>query len=319
MSYKILVTRRPPGDAVDRLAASNDVWEWPHNSVIDRDVLIARIADVDGLYCMLTDRIDAELLDAAPNLRVVSNMAVGVDNIDLAACEQRGIAVGNTPDVLTDSTADMAWALLMASSRRIEAAIKHVKDGEWGPWDPGGMLGLDISGTTLGIVGMGRIGAAVARRAAGFDMDILYTSRSVQNGVEDQTGALRVSLEDLLEHSDHVVICVALNDDTKHLIDAAALQRMKPTANLVNIARGPIVDTDALYDALATGQIRSAGLDVIDPEPIAADHPIVALPNCTVIPHLGSATERTRIAMADLAEANLVAGLSGEPMPSRVV
>jgi glyoxylate reductase len=319
MSYKILVTRRPPGDAVDRLAASNDVWEWPHNSVIDRDVLIARIADVDGLYCMLTDRIDAELLDAAPNLRVVSNMAVGVDNIDLAECEQRGIAVGNTPDVLTDSTADMAWALLMASSRRIEAAIDHVKDGEWGPWDPGGMLGLDISGTTLGIVGMGRIGAAVARRAAGFDMDILYTSRSVQNGVEDQTGATRASLEDLLERSDHVVICVALNDDTKRLIDAAAFQRMKPTANLVNIARGPIVDTDALYDALATGQIRSAGLDVIDPEPIAADHPIVALPNCTVIPHLGSATERTRIAMADLAEANLVAGLSGEPMPSRVV
>jgi glyoxylate reductase len=287
--------------------------------VIDRDVLLTRIADVDGLYCMLTDRIDAEVLDAAPNLRVVSNMAVGVDNIDLAACERRGIAVGNTPDVLTDSTADMAWALLMASSRRIEAAIDHVKAGEWGPWDPAGMLGLDISGTTLGIVGMGRIGAAVARRAAGFDMDILYTSRSPQDAVERETGATKTSLEDLLGRSDHVVVCVALTEDTKGLIDAEALRRMKPTANLVNIARGPIVDTDALYEALVTGQIRSAGLDVIDPEPIAADHPIVALPNCTVIPHLGSATERTRIAMADLAEANLVAGLNGEPMPARVV
>jgi lactate dehydrogenase-like 2-hydroxyacid dehydrogenase len=213
----------------------------------------------------------------------------------------------------------MAWALLMASSRRIEAAIDHVKDGEWGPWDPAGMLGLDISGTTLGIVGMGRIGRAVARRAAGFNMDIIYTSRSAQEAVEVETRATKVSLDDLLERSDHVVICVALTEDTRGLIDASALQRMKPTANLVNIARGPIVDTDALYEALVSGQIRSAGLDVIDPEPIAADHPIVALPNCTVIPHLGSATERTRIAMADLAEANLIAGLNGEPMPSRVV
>jgi len=319
MSYKILVTRRPPGEAIDRLSEANDVWVWPHNSVIDRDVLLSLISEVDGVYCMLTDRIDAELLDAAPNLRVVSNMAVGVDNIDLAACERRGIAVGNTPDVLTDSTADMAWALLMASSRRIEAAIDHVKDGEWGPWDPAGMLGLDISGTTLGIVGMGRIGAAVARRSLGFDMDVLYTSRSVQEAAERETGATKVSLDELLERSDHVVVCVALTEDTKGLINAAAFERMKPTASLVNIARGPIVDTDALYEALTTGQIRSAGLDVIDPEPIAADHPIVALPNCTVIPHLGSATERTRIAMADLAEANLGAGLSGDEMPSRVV
>jgi glyoxylate reductase len=280
---------------------------------------MARVTDVDGLYCMLTDQVDAELLDAAPKLRVVSNMAVGVDNIDLYECERRGIAVGNTPDVLTDSTADMAWALLMASSRRIEAAIDHVKAGEWGPWDPGGMLGLDISGTTLGIVGMGRIGAAVARRAAGFNMEIIYTSRSRQDGVEGETGATRATLEDLLERSDHVVVCVALTEDTSGLIDAAAFQRMKPTANLVNIARGPIVDTDALYEALVTGQIRSAGLDVIDPEPIAPDHPIVALPNCTVIPHLGSATERTRIAMADLAEANLIAGLNGDPMPARVI
>ena len=319
MSYKILVTRQPPGNAVGRIAASNDVWVWPHNSKIERGVLLAQIAEVDGLYCMLTDRVDAELLDAAPNLRVVSNMAVGVDNIDLSECERRGVAVGHTPGVLTESTADTAWTLLMASSRRIEEAINYVKAGEWGPWDPAGMLGYDISGTTLGIVGMGRIGSAVARRSLGFNMEILYAERGSKDAVEQETGATRVSLEELLERSDHVVICVALTDETRGLIDADALRRMKPTANLVNIARGPIVDTDALYDALSTGEIRCAGLDVIDPEPIPADHPIVALRNCTVIPHLGSATERTRIAMADLAEANLIAGLNGEPMPSRIV
>jgi glyoxylate reductase len=319
MSYKILITRKLPGDAVDRLAASNDVWLWPHNSVIDRGVLLGRIGDVDGLYCMLTDRIDEEVLDAAPKLKVVSNMAVGVDNIDLEACRARGIAVGNTPDVLTDSTADLAWALLMASSRRLEDAINHVKGDQWGPWDPSGMLSLDISGTTLGVIGMGRIGAAVARRAAGFDMEILYTSRSVQESVEKETGASRVSVDDLLGRSDHVVVCIALTPETRGMIDAEAFARMKPTANLVNVARGPIVDTDDLYDALTTGQIRCAGLDVTDPEPMCGDHPLVALDNCLVIPHLGSATERTRIAMADLAEANLVAGLAGEEMPSRVV
>ena len=319
MPYKILITRRPPGDAVDRLVASNDAWLWPHNSKIDRDVLLAQVADVEGLYCMLTDRVDAELLDAAPNLRVVSNMAVGVDNIDLAECERRGVAVGHTPGVLTDSTADTAWTLLMASSRRIEEGIDYVKAGEWGPWDPAGMLGYDISGTTLGIVGMGRIGSAVARRSMGFDMEILYSERLSKDAIEQETGATKVSFEELLERSDHVVLCVALTDETRGLIDADALKRMKSTANLVNISRGPIVDTDALYDALSTGEIRCAGLDVIDPEPIPADHPIVALPNCTVIPHLGSATERTRIAMADLAEANLVAGLKGEEMPARIV
>jgi len=319
MPYNILVTRRPPGDAIDRLVASNDVWVWPHNSKIERDVLLARVAEAEGLYCMLTDRIDAELLDAAPKLRVVSNMAVGVDNIDLAECERRGIAVGHTPGVLTDSTADTAWTLLMASSRRIEEAIDYVKAGEWGPWDPAGMLGYDISGTTLGIIGMGRIGSAVARRSLGFNMEILYSERESKDAVEQETGATRVSFEELLERSDHVVLCVALTDETRGLIDADAFKRMKPTANLVNISRGPIVDTDALYDALSTGEIRCAGLDVIDPEPIPADHPIVALENCTVIPHLGSATERTRIAMADLAEANLIDGLNGEPMPARIV
>jgi lactate dehydrogenase-like 2-hydroxyacid dehydrogenase len=319
MPDRIVVTRKPPGDAADRLAEHGEVWMWPHDSEIDRRVLEREIARASGLYCMLTDRIDGELLDAAPDLRIISTMAVGVDNIDLDACHARGIAVGHTPDVLTDSTADMAWALLMASSRRIEEAIGYVKGGHWGRWEPETLLGLDVSHTTVGIVGMGRIGKKVARRASGFDMEILYTSRSSYEDVEQEYGATRVSLEDLLERSDHVVVCAPLTDETRGMIGRDALGRMKTTANLVNIARGPLVDTDALYEALTTGQIRCAGLDVIDPEPIPADHPIVALENCTVIPHLGSATRRTRVAMADLAADNLIAGLAGRPMPARIV
>lgn len=315
---RIIVTRRPPGDAVDRLREIGDVWMWPEDSAIPRAVLEEQIADADALYCMLTDPIDSELLDRAPSLRVVSTMAVGVDNIDLSACTERGIAVGHTPDVLTDSTADMAWALLMAASRRIEEGIEYASSGRWQRWEPEAFLAYDVAGTTLGIVGMGRIGATVARRATGFDMDILYTSRSRHADVEEQNGARRVELDELLERSDHVVVCTALTEDTKGLIDADALDRMKPTANLVNIARGPIVDTDALYDALVSGSIRCAGLDVTDPEPIPADHPLIGLANCTIVPHVGSATMRTRIAMADLAADNLIAVLHGDPMPARI-
>ncbi len=319
MSERIIVTRRPPGNAVERLAAHGEIWVWPHDREIDLDTLREQVVGATGLYCMLTDPVDADLLDAATELRVVSTMAVGVDNIDLEACSARGIAVGHTPDVLTGSTADMAWALLMASSRRIEEAISYVKDGHWERWEPETMLGLDVSGTTLGIIGMGRIGRTVARRATGFDMEILYSSRSRYDEVEQQYGATKVPLAELLERSDHVVVCAPLTDETRGMIDAEALASMKPTANLVNIARGPLVDTDALYDALTNGEIRCAGLDVTDPEPIPADHPIVALPNCTVIPHLGSATWRTRVAMADLAAENLIAGLAGDPMPARIV
>ncbi|MCL1598678.1 MAG: bifunctional glyoxylate/hydroxypyruvate reductase B [Actinomycetia bacterium] len=213
----------------------------------------------------------------------------------------------------------MAWALLMASSRRIEEAIAYVKDGQWGRWEPGTLLGHDVSGTTIGIIGMGRIGRQVARRAAGFDMNVLYSSRSRSEGVEQECGASRVSFDDLLARSDHVVVCAALTDETRGMMDADAFAAMKPTASLVNISGGPLVDTDALYEALTTGQIRCAGLDVIDPEPIPPDHRIVALPNCTVIPHLGSATKQTRVAMADLTADNLIAGLAGCPMPLRIV
>lgn len=319
MAPHVLITRIPPGSSVDRIAARADVWVWPHDRDIDRDVLVDRIADAKGLYCMLADRIDPPLLDAAPALEVISTMAVGVDNIDLDACRRRGIAVGHTPGVLTESTADMAWALLMASSRRLGEAVDFVRSGSWEQWEPEGLFGRDVSGTTLGILGMGRIGTAVARRAAAFDMEILYWSRSEAFAVEREYGAKSATFESVLERSDHIVVCLPLSTETRGLVGSSAFALMKPTANLVNIARGPIVDTDALVDALAVGRIRCAALDVTDPEPLPPDHPLLSLPNCIVVPHLGSATERTRVAMADLAADNLLAGLFGDPMPARIV
>lgn len=318
MGERIIITRKPPGSASERLAEYGDVWLWPHDRQIDDDVLSEQIATATALYCMLTDRIDRSLLASAPDLKIVSTMAVGVDNIDLDACRDLGIVVGHTPDVLTDSTADMAWTLLMAAARRIEESIAYVKQGLWGPWEPELLLGLDVARTTIGIVGMGRIGKTIARRATGFDMEILYTARSPQVDAEREYGATRVDFVDLLERSDHVVISTALTPETRGLMDADAFSRMKSTASLINIARGPIVDTDALYEALSQGQIRSAGLDVTDPEPMPADHRLMTLENCTVIPHLGSATERTRIAMADLAAQNLIAALTDQEIPSRI-
>ena len=223
-----------------RLSSVADVWLWPHDRAIDRDELLRRVVDARGLYCMLTDRIDAELLDAAPELIAVSTMAVGVDNIDIASCRARGIAIGHTPDVLTDSTADLAWALLMASSRRLGEGIDYVRGGLWGQWEPDALLGRDVANTTVGIIGMGRIGAGVARRAQGFSMDIVYASRSSHPPIEHETGARRLTLEELLAVADHVVVCVALSDDTRGLIDAEALARMQPTANLINVARDPL-------------------------------------------------------------------------------
>ncbi|MGI9528682.1 MAG: 2-hydroxyacid dehydrogenase [Acidimicrobiia bacterium] len=319
MPDSIVVTRTVPEVVLDRLRSAGNLWVWPHDRDIDLDVLRRRLVDAHGLYCMHEDPVDAELLDVAPKLRAVSTMAVGVDNIDLDACRQRGISVGHTPDVLTDSTADMAWTLLMASSRRLAEGVAYIRSGSWDRFEPRALLGQDITGSTLGVIGMGRIGQAVARRSTGFDMPVLYASRSPVPEIKDDVGAERVGLVDLFARSDHVVVCVPLTEDTEGLIGSEALRLMKPTANLVNISRGPVVDTDALVEALSTGQIRCAGLDVTDPEPIPQDHPLVHLPNCTIVPHVGSATERTRLAMADLAADNLIAGLAGRPMPSSVV
>lgn len=314
---RVLVTRTPPGRALDMLQASAALDVWAEERQMPRGELLQRVAPVDGLYCMLTDRIDEELLDAAPRLRVVSTMAVGIDNIDLAACTQRGVIVGHTPDVLTETTADTAFTLMAAAARRVGEGIAYVEEGRWKRWEPDLLLGSDIHGTTLGIIGLGRIGRAVAKRARGFDMQILYHNRSRDTSAEDELGAEYRSFADLLQEADHVIVLVPLSDETHHLIDAAALAMMKPTATLTNAARGPIVNPVALADALRSGTIAAAALDVTDPEPIPADDQLLDLPNCIVIPHLGSASVATRAAMAELAAENLIAGLRGEPLPAR--
>jgi len=317
---RVLVTRVIPEDGLDRVRAACDVDLWQDELPPPRDELLRRVAGIDGLLALLTDRVDDELLDAAgPQLRVVSNFAVGFDNVDVAACTRRGIPVGNTPGVLTETTADLAWTLLMATARRIPEADRYVRDGRWRTWGPMTLLGPDVHGSTLGIVGFGRIGQAVARRARGFGMQVLYHGRKRgPTEVEAETGATRVPLDELLQRSDFVTLHVSLTPATRHLIDARALARMKPTAALVNTARGGVVDTDALVAALDTGTIWAAALDVTDPEPLPADHPLVTGERCLVVPHIASASHATRARMAEMAAANLLAGLRGEHLPTPV-
>jgi glyoxylate reductase len=303
-AVRVFVTRRLPGGALDRLAAEHDVEVWPERLPPPRDELLRRAPELEGLLALLTDRVDAELLDAAPRLRAISNYAVGVDNVDLEAAGARGIPVGNTPDVLTDSTADLAVALMLGIGRRLAQGDAYVRRGEWSTWETQLLLGHDLHGATVGIIGFGRIGQAVARRVGGFDCEVLHTSRS--GGV---------ALEELLASSDFVSVHTPLTPETRGLIDAEALRRMKPTAYLVNTARGPVVDSGALVEALKAEQIAGAALDVTDPEPLPADHPLLEAPNLLVLPHLGSATHATRERMADMAVDNLLAGLRGERMP----
>ena len=302
------VTRRLPGGALDRLAAVHDVEVWPERLPPPREVLLEQVRDSEGLLCLLTDRVDGELLAAAPHLRAIANLAVGVDNVDLEAAQARGIPVGNTPDVLTEATADLAFALILAAARRLPEAQAAVRDGGWLTWEPAWLLGSDVHSATLGIVGMGRIGRAVARRAEGFSMEVLHTGRS----------GTATPLEELLERADVVSLHAPLNPGTRGLIDTAALQRMKPTAILVNTARGPLVDQRALAEALRAGEIAAAALDVVDPEPLPPDDPLLRAPNLIVLPHIGSATHTTRERMADLSVDNLLAALDGRPMPHAV-
>jgi glyoxylate reductase len=303
---RCFVTRRLPGRALERLAAEHEVDVWPARTPPPRDELRAGVAEAEGLLCMLTDRVDAELLAASPRLRAISNYAVGVDNVDVAAAAARGIPVGNTPDVLTETTADLAFALILAAARRLPDGIAAVRAGEWLTWEPDWLLGHDVHDATLGIVGLGRIGSAVARRAEGFGMEVIAAGRG-----DD--------LEDLLAHSDFVSLHAPLTPETRHLIDAPALARMRPTAYLVNTARGGLVDQDALAQALRDEQIAGAALDVTDPEPLPREHPLLDAPNLIVLPHLGSATHATRERMADLAVDNLLAGLAGRPLPHQAV
>ena len=301
---KVFVTRVLPFPALDRLREAHEVEEWPGELPPEPDELRSRTREADGLLSLVTDRVDAELIEAAPRLRAIANMAVGTDNIDVEAATARGIPVGNTPDVLTDATADLAFALLLALARRIVPGAAMVRDGGWRTWEPAGDLGADLAEATLGIIGWGRIGQAVARRAEGFGMRIVHSSRS--SGI---------ALEDLLEQADFVSVHTPLTPETRHLIDAGALARMKRTALLVNTARGGVVDQDALRTALHEGTIAGAALDVTEPEPLPADHPLLDAPNLLVVPHVGSATVRTRARMAAMAVDNLLAALDGRPMP----
>ncbi|NLT06299.1 MAG: D-glycerate dehydrogenase [Solirubrobacterales bacterium] len=304
---RCFVTRSLPGTAVDRLAAEHEVEVWPDRLPPSPDALRERLAGgVEGLLCMLTDPVGADLIAAAPDLRAVSTYAVGTDNIDLAAAAERGIPVGHTPDVLTETSADLALALMLAVMRRIPAGDAEVRAGEWLTWEPARLLGHDLHRATVGIVGLGRIGQAVKRRVEGFGARVVHSGRT--DGMP---------VEQLLEEADVVTLHCPLTDATRGLIDEAALRRMGPDAYLVNTARGPVVDTDALRRALEEGWIAGAALDVTDPEPLPADHPLLSAPNLVVAPHLGSASHETRAEMADIAVDNLLAGLAGTPLPHR--
>ena len=304
---RCFVTRHLPGPALGRLRERHEVDVWPERLPPPYDELRRRTADAEGLLSLLTDRVDAALIEGAPQLRAIANYAVGYDNIDLAAAAARDIQVGNTPDVLTDATADLTFTLLLAAARCLPDALLAVQTSDWVTWEPAQYLGHDVHGATLGIIGMGRIGRAVARRAAGFDMTVLHTGR--EGGVPLLT---------LLARSDFVSLHCPLTPATHHLIDAAALEEMQRSAILINTARGPIVDQSALIDALRTGQIAGAALDVTDPEPPPPDDPLLSTPNLIVAPHIGSATHTAREAMAALAVDNLLAALEGAPMPHPV-
>jgi len=316
---KVFVTRILPAAGLNRIKEQCDADIWPEALPPPHDVLRRKVAQCDGLVSLLTDKIDAALLDAAPQLRVVSNFAVGFNNIDVAAATARGIAVGNTPGVLTDATADMAFTLLIGAARRVVEGHQYTVSGQWQTWEPLGHLGQDLAGRTLGIVGMGRIGYALARRCQrGWDMPVLYHDVYKNEKAEKELGARQVDLDTLLRQSDFVSVHTDLNEKTRHLFNAATFQKMKRTAVFVNTARGPLVDQKALHDALKSGTIFAAGLDVTDPEPPAPDDPLLRLPNVIVAPHIASATVGTRNAMAEICAANLIAGLQGEKLPHPV-
>ena len=317
---KVFIGRQIPAAGLEKLknAPEISVLEiWPHAHPATPEELRDTVRDCDGFLAVPPDRVDEDLLNSAPNLKVIANHAVGVDNIDVAACHKRKILVGNTPDVLTDSTADVTWALLMAAAWRVPQADFDVRNQRWGGWSPTDYWGTDVAGATLGIVGFGRIGQAMARRARGFGMQILYWNRSAKPQA-DELGATRVELDELLQQSDFVSLHCALTNETRNLIDAEKLALMKPSAILINTARGAVVDQNALVETLREKKIRGAGLDVFVQEPVPHDDPILALPNVVMMPHLGSATEKTRDAMSLLAAENILAGLRGEPLPHAV-
>jgi glyoxylate reductase len=317
---RVFVSRVIPEEGLRRVREACDASVWEDELPPPRDALLGAIKGCDGVLTLLTDRVDDEFLDrAGAQLKVVSNFAVGFDNIDVKACTKRGLPVGNTPGVLTETTADLAWALLMAAARRLPEGDRYVRAGRWKTWGPMLLMGPDVHGATLGIVGFGRIGQAVARRARGFGMRILYHDpRRVSPQVEAEYGAEYRTLEGILPEADFVSLHVDLRPETRGLIDAERLRWMKSTAILVNTSRGPVVDSMALFEALRDGVIAGAALDVTDPEPLPVDHPLLSLDSCLVVPHIASASRATRGKMAEMAAANLIAGVRGERLPTPV-
>jgi glyoxylate reductase len=314
---KVFVTRRIPEEGASLVRDFCEAEFWPEELPPTNEILQAKVAGIDGLLCLLTDKVDAALMDdAGSNLKVISNHAVGYDNIDVSAATERGIPVGNTPGILTETTADFAFALLLAAARRLVEGDKFSRGNKWQTWDPMGMLGVDIFQATLGIIGYGRIGQAVARRAAGFEMRILYHDPSCpETETPNEHGAICVDLDTLLAQSDFVSIHTPLNEETHHLFDAKLLARMKPTGILINTARGQVVDPQALYQALKNGVIAYAAIDVTEPEPIPENSPLLKLENIIITPHIASASRSTRGKMALYAAQNLIAGLKGDRLP----
>ncbi|GIW94115.1 MAG: D-glycerate dehydrogenase [Pirellulaceae bacterium] len=313
---KVFVTRRIPAAGIDKIRQACNADIWPDPLPPPREELLRRVAGCHGIVTLLTDRVDAELMDAAgPQLKVISNFAVGYNNIDVAEATRRGIRVGNTPGVLTEATADMAFALLIAAARRLGEAQQYVRDGKWKTWEPEGHIGMDLVGKTLGVVGMGRIGYALARRCHfGWQMRVLYFDRVRNEEAEKQLGAERVEWERLLGESDFISVHADLNESTRGMFNADAFRKMKPTAVFVNTARGPLHVQQDLYEALKNRQIFAAGLDVTDPEPLPPDDPLLELPNVIVVPHIASATVSSRNGMAEIAADNLLLGLAGKPL-----
>ncbi len=315
---KVFVTRAIPAKGFQMIQDFCDVDLWKGDLPPSHDELLKRVQGVDGILSLLTDKIDAEVMDTAgEQLKVISNHAVGFDNIDVQAATDRRIPVGNTPDVLTDATADFAFALMMAAGRRLIEADRYVREGQWKTWGPMILLGTEMKGATLGLVGFGRIGKAMARRAVGFDMRVIYYDPNEKKPVTD-INATRVDFETLLEESDFISLHTPLTPDTRHLIDAESLSKMKSNAVLVNTSRGPVVDHEALYEALKSERIFAAALDVTEPEPLPMDSPLLTLKNLVIAPHIASASKITRDKMSWMAAQNLISGLKGDRLPNCV-
>jgi len=316
---KAYITRVIPSEALDMVREVAEIKLWTEELPPPPDTLLEAVKDIDGLLCLLTDKVDAVLMDSAPRLKVISNLAVGYDNIDIAEATRRRIMVGNTPGVLSETTADLAFALLMAAARRVVEADKYTRKGLWKTWGPMVLLGHDIHHATLGIVGLGGVGIEMARRARGFQMQVLYYDEVRKEEKERELAIEYVpSLAELLSRSDFISLHVPLSEENQHLIGPAEFSMMKPTAILINTSRGSVVDQKALYKALKSGKIWAAAIDVTEVEPISPDDPLLTLENIVIAPHIGSASIATRTKMATMAAANLIAGLRGEMLPNCV-